>query len=496
MELIYRVKKSRKRWKEKSVARMAIVSILKKLVRRQWTTVRELRSRVKDLENKLAQRPEAQPAPPVPTHSKEQTRTLCVILVIHGVISFRSAPRILRTLLSFGLLAEDAWIPHFTSVIHWVLRLGLCRLKAVSRQAQRWIAIVDCSIDVGVQKALVVLRVNLDALAKREGALTLADVQCVGLKIGSTWNGETVQRTLTEIFERAGKPDGILKDGGTDLNKGVTLWREENSAKQTWPIADIGHVIANALKAEFSGLKAFEQFLEVVSRGSSRIRQTVLAILMPPKIRTKGRFQSISRVADWAEKMLEMISGAGRAPEQSVTTRLRRAFEGLSAQRAFIERLQMECRIASQVMALLKNQGLNQATYRKAKELIRPLPERSVLKVRVEEWLDRHLRIQSRLGMGQQALAVSSDIIESLFGKFKITLQRSPLAEMTSMVLALPALCGTVGAVDVQAALQQVSHQDLQTWTKANIPPTMQQFRRQTFDLRRGEWVPEIGKYG
>jgi hypothetical protein len=31
-----------------------------------------------------------------------------------------------------------------------------------------------------VQKALVVLRVNLDALYRRQGALTFADVQCVG----------------------------------------------------------------------------------------------------------------------------------------------------------------------------------------------------------------------------------------------------------------------------------------------------------------------------
>lgn len=496
MEPIYRIKKSRKNWKEKAVLRAIANALLKKVVQYQRWKIDKLCRENAELKKRLATKPKQEPTAPAPSAPKDQTRTLCIILVIHAVISFRSVPRVLNTLLGLGILPENAWIPHFTSVIHWVLRLGLFRLKAVSAQAERWIAIMDCSIDVGVQKALVVLRVNLDRLSVRQSALTLADVQCVGLKIGSTWNGDSVKVALQEIFEQSGRPAAILKDGATDLNKGVALWREENDAKQTWVLDDLGHIVANALKAEFSGLKAFEQFLEVVSRGSSRIRQTVLAILMPPKIRTKGRFQSISRVANWAEKMLEMISGAGRAAEHSVTTRLRRAFEGLSAQRAFIERFQLECRTASQLMELLKNQGLNQATYRNAKELISKLPDHSILRQRIQIWLDRHLRIQSRLSMGQQPLAVSSDIIESLFGKFKLTLQRSPIAEMTGLVLTIPALCGTIAPTDVQVALEQVSNQDLKDWTKTHVPPTMQQFRRKTFDLRRGEWVPEFGKFG
>lgn len=370
-------------------------------------------------------------------------------------------------------------------------------MKAVTTRAGRWIAIIDCSIDIGVQKALVVLRVNLNALERRGGALTLADAQCVGLQIGSEWNGDTVKAALGKIFEQAGRPAAILKDGGTDLNRGVRLWREEQPAgHKPWVLEDIGHVIANALKAEFSGLKAFEQFLQTVSRGSSRIRQTILAGLMPPKIRTKGRFQGISRVAKWAEKLLAILSSPGRAAEHSVRTQLRRAFAGLSAQRPFIERFQLECRVASQVLDLLKNQGLNQASYLVVRSLLEELPLRSALRRRVGQWLDRHLRIQARLSMGQQGLAVSSDVIESLFGKFKTAIQRSPLGEMTAMALTIPAICGTVSAADVAAGLEQISHTEFQQWTEAHVPASMQRQRRKVFDLQRGEWVPEIGKYG
>ena len=117
------------------------------------------------------------------------------------------------------------------------------------------------------------------------------------MKIASVWNGEQVKNALTEIFIQAGMPRAILKDGGTDLNKGVRLYRETVGAKNIWVLEDVGHAAANALKDEFSKRSAFTKFLEIVRKGAARIRQTDLAWLSPPKIRTKGRFQGITTVA-------------------------------------------------------------------------------------------------------------------------------------------------------------------------------------------------------
>ena len=55
-------------------------------------------------------------------------------------------------------------IPHFTSVIHWILRVGIAIFNQVSTITEPWVAIIDCSIDIGTRKALVVLRVPLSAL--------------------------------------------------------------------------------------------------------------------------------------------------------------------------------------------------------------------------------------------------------------------------------------------------------------------------------------------
>jgi hypothetical protein len=53
-----------------------------------------------------------------------QVRTLCVSLVLQAVVSFRSVPRILALFRAEALLGID-WVPHFTSVINWTLRVGL-----------------------------------------------------------------------------------------------------------------------------------------------------------------------------------------------------------------------------------------------------------------------------------------------------------------------------------------------------------------------------------
>jgi hypothetical protein len=88
------------------------------------------------------------------------------------VVSYRSVPRIIDLFDTTTPLALG-WKPHFTSVINWTLRLGLGMLKQVAPIGKPWVAIIDHSIDIGTKKALVVLRVAMDALSRNEGAIRL-----------------------------------------------------------------------------------------------------------------------------------------------------------------------------------------------------------------------------------------------------------------------------------------------------------------------------------
>lgn len=425
-----------------------------------------------------------------------QTRALCVLLVLQAVVSFRSTPRLLDTINAVrGPL--HPWVPHFTSVINWTLRIGLGLLNAVGPIAAPWIAMMDATINVGTKKALVVLRVRLDALALKGSAIQLADCECVGLRVLEQTNGETIADSLASIFKQTGNPVAILKDQGADLSRGVVLWKEtwkEAEGAAIEVIDDVGHALANGLKAQYEKTKAFKDFLKVVSKGAARLRQTSWAFLTPPKIRTKGRFQSIGKLAEWGKNILIVFSENGRAKKNSALAAVRKALPGFSQRHAaFIQEFAATTQIAHSILKQLKQQGLNQTTYENCKEQAESLPEQSAFKKRLLDWLERHRRVQAKL-TDRHSLLVSTDILESLFGKFKHIIERSPTADINRMALIIPALCGNkLNEQTIGELFSTTRCQDIADWEKNNIAYTLRKKRQAFFHQIKKNGVPETG---
>jgi len=194
-------------------------------------------------------------------------------------------------------------------------------LKQVKPIDQPWLAIVDHSIDIGTKKVFVVLRITLDALAKKGKAIQLEDCECIGLKISETVNGESISSELADIFGQSGDPAVIIKDCDYTLAQGVRLYTEKQTISIP-VIEDIGHVMATALKSQYKDSKGYKDFTELASKGASRLRQTDLAYLIPPKLRTKGRFQNIGKLGQWGDKMLNALAVKGRAKKDSVLDRV------------------------------------------------------------------------------------------------------------------------------------------------------------------------------
>ncbi len=403
--------------------------------------------------------------------------------MLQAVVSYRSVPRILD-IINEHTSSIIHWIPHFTSVINWTLRLGLGLLQAVKPIQKKWIALIDHSIDIGTKKALVVLRVTADKLQKRGSAITLEDCEWIGLIVSDKITGESISEELTTIFKQSGQPCAIVKDKDATLNKGVILWKEKEKEKEkekanTYLIDDMGHVVANALKKQFEETKSYGQFKRLLSQGAARLRQTDLAFLIPPKLRSKGRFQSIDQLGKWGEKVLDKFAVKGRAKKNSLLDRFRTAFPGLSALRPFIETFAQTASITSQMMKRLKNKGFSQESYDHCKNLAECLPVRSKVKKEIKSWLDNHLMVYDKLDI--PALLVSSDIIESLFGRFKHVIERSPQADMNRTVLLIPALCGNRDETTILRTFSQTCHAELKEWEVNNIPYTVRKNRQLFF---------------
>ena len=488
--------RSRNNWREKAVQRANELREFRKSNRRYQARIESLKDQVNELEQEVKKKEQRckdlttmtdnQAITSLPSTS--EIRMLCITLVIQGVISYRSTPRILSLFYAqFGQLT--GWVPHFTSVINWTLRLGLGLLKQVKPLTQSWLAIIDHSIDVGTKKALVVLRVPMNVLSKKNGAVQLCDCECIGLEVSETVNGETVAQALGEIFEVAGKPTVIIKDCDSTLNKGVSQWQEKQRTDIP-VIDDISHVMASALKAQFEQTEDYQTFTSLVSSAAKKLRQTSFSFLTPPKLRTKGRFLSIGRLGEWGKKVLDRLTHNSKPLDKTLWDKLHEVLPGLQQLKPFIQQFAQTADVISQVMAILKNDGLKQTTETQCRRLANTLPENSVVKQRLLDWLDKHYAIKQQITL-RTSLLISSDIIESLFGRFKYMLERNPQADMNRSALLIPVLCGHLNDVAIEQSLNYARHDDLVQWEHENIPYTARKKRYEFFNCSD----PKTGKH-
>ena len=376
---------------------------------------------------------------------------------------------------------DIVWIPHFSSIINWSYQIGKGLLNEVKKIDKPWVAIADHSIDIGRKQVFVVLRVALDIFLQRDGAITLKECECIGVKVASRITGESVADDLEEFFLKAGEPVAIIKDNGSVLNNGVEIYKERYGSDID-TIEDITHIIANSLKKQYEKTKQYKKYMTMLREGATRLRQTDLAFLIPPKLRKKGRFQAISRLNSWSKKLIDknIFSKKGRAKKGSLLSRLRGAFTDFKLLEPFIKNFIKTTDITNKIMKLLKSRGLNISTYHQSMKLLKKLPRNSKTRKTIRVWLDKHIKIQKKLA--PYPLPISSDIIESLFGKFKNRLERSPQSDMNRSVLLIPLLCGALDKERLSSILKNTKHKEVKEWEEENIPYSVRKQRMKFFN--------------
>src|SRR6266705_677105 len=277
-------------------------------------------------------------------------------LVFNCTLSFRASSKVLRAFLLVGA-GLISWVPHFTTGIGWALRLGLhCLQQAQRHLDEPWVCIADFTIQIGCKKALIVLRVPVSAFSQGK-ALTLKQVEVIGLSLGEAWNGERVNTVLLALFERCGWPSHVVSDCGSDIKKGIVETLLEAPNRASW-ISDVSHVVANALKHSYAQMSLFQQLQGLCTRMRPRLQQTRLAFLLPPKARTKGRLLRASRQAEWGLQTLASLELKEREVSPEVSA-LAQALRGLKSFKLFLMTFVRNTTCLNQVRKFLKTKGLS-----------------------------------------------------------------------------------------------------------------------------------------
>jgi hypothetical protein len=460
---------------------------------------------------------------------------LSLQLYLHASFGCRGVRWVLRLLAGYLPLGA----PAATTVLNWCCRLGLGVLRRVPPRRDDWIFVIDHTVALGAMKCLVVLGIPAGRLRATGYSPRHGDMTVLAVEVMANSTGVRVAAVLEAVSARTGVPVQIVCDHGSDLRKGIALFRQQ--APRCVETYDISHAVATQLKAHWRENAPWQAFLQHSSTILSRFQQTDLAFLLPPRQRTKARYMAIDAHIDWAQRLLgyhdqgdfsligrpcvfsadawaylravqgqrrieplrvligqrcetraalcEVLRAHGAAAPDARDdafwrladrgyARFLEAFDWVLAYREVLPEWTQTMAVSKTVQTLLKTDGLSRTT---PEALHSALDAQEPLAAAVADFRTRvlrHVEQEAAKLPADVTWLASSDIIESVFGHYKTFSARGPLKEVGRLVLLIPAFLSELTAPVIREAMASVRSVDVEQWVQTHLGPSMLARRR------------------
>ena len=452
MSTASKLRHSRNIWKQKASKRASISRDQRKTIKRQRGKIRDQNEELRSCKARIAELESMTQHPKV--FVKVEVIFLALQLFVVARIGLRAISRVLKVI-SSSIGGFKPPCPQ--TICNWVNKLSLARLWTVpevirlstpkSMFANGWMFMIDESIGHACGKMLLVLGIRVDHYANNPAYPNMSDVRPIAVAVAKSWTGESIAAFIQELIGVCGRPAGFLSDGGKNLGKAMTIVK--NQGFNLPVIRDISHFIANLLESKYGNDQRLDDSLSICGESSKRLKQSILACLAPPKVRTNARFMNLHRLVKWADKILD-LSPVGRAASGSVLEKLRKSVAGLSDHRSFIEQFSADARFVLDCLKHLKQQGLNRQSKALCRKAVRELRNNDPIKLGTIDWLNDHMKIARKLGLADIGMLASTDSIESVFGLSK-SHGVGNIKDPHHMALKIGALCGDVTMGDAHA---------------------------------------------
>jgi hypothetical protein len=361
----------------------------------------------------------------------------------------------------------------------WLLRLGLHRLRRPVEKANDWCWLIDHTALLGRQRLLVVLGVRLRDWAARarlgEGTLDFSHVRLLHLAALRDPDAQQVNGHLEAVAERAGVPRSIASDHGADVLAGIRLFRAQRPGVAE--VCDVKHFAANRLKALLRGEPSWAAFQARLGQTKAALQQTEWAFVVPPALRTKSRYLNLDVLLGWAAKGRALLDLplAQRAARGEVA-RLEKALGWLAGMGEELKRWGEWLALTQEAVRAVREEGLH-AGAAKALALRLGALVRSGSGKALARKLVSFVREQQGPAKRQERLVGSTEVLESLFGRYKALARDHSRGGVTALALGMSGLLGAPSQEEVSQALAECSTQDVRAWVAGNLAPNVQQQR-------------------
>ena len=374
--------------------------------------------------------------------------------------------------------------PAMTTIRLWILRIGLYLHQRPAPRASEWIFLIDHTCELGPGKVLVILGVRQSQLHPGDYNIGHQDVEILHLEPMDSSTGERMYDILSALSEDVGVPQQIVSDHGSDLVKAERLFTSDHpDVVVTW---DITHRMARLILAEIAEDTRWQEFRQACSETRNAVQQTALRFLAPPSQKGSSRCEHFDRLVLWGCDLLAFAEREDFGKINSNNDCSRREF---IARFAWVQEYQKDLQrcyhpmvhLVHQAEKLVKHEGIHRETTRRFKQQVR---RELVQTERVAQFESKIMAYLDEEGCGRpvnESLLGSSDVLESLFGKYKMYSSKSSFKELGASLLMLPVITTRLTSQIVKNALEAVPALAVQKWVLENIGVTALSKRRKAF---------------
>ncbi len=401
------------------------------------------------------------------------TIRLAIQMVMVGLSSLRGATR------CFQLISEffEGGSPCHVVIQNWIMRFGLHKLLKPVEWREDWIYLLDHTIDFGVKKCLVVLGVTLEKFRQNQCNLRHQDMEVLAIAIDESATAASVQETLETVSATTGVPVQIVSDNGSNIKRGVEdFLKEKPETKYTY---DITHKAGILLKHHLEDDTNWSLLVKKTCETNRSLLHTILGFLAPPKPRDKSRWLNLDSYLDWAEKVLCF----GEVNMECIE---REKYDSKLAWLHDFKPYLKEWRTMLDMLNAAKDDvkinGLRRESAKRFKKTISGLNTKTKRLQQLKREIIEYLKEESTDIDNTKPWLGCSDIIESIFGKYKNFSAKTPMKEVGRTVLTMPVFTSEISLEEVKVVMENVSTQDVNNWLDQNIGDTLFAKRKRAYN--------------
>lgn len=412
---------------------------------------------------------------------------LFVDLVLSAPVSQRAAAAVLKRISCLEPGCKR--LPCANSGRLWMLRLGLYELTREKTRADDWLWIMDHTVQLGPWKCLVIVGLRLSCW-DRKRPLEHKDLTLLNLTPMKHSTGPAVAEQLIRTVEQTGVPRAVLSDEGGELISGMELFREQVAAARDVPhVHDIKHKVAALLKKALHSDETWQAFVTQTNRTKLQVTLTDLAFLTPPSLKNKARYMNLDTLVNWGQRALAFLDQPRDHPGHPVDReKLEQKLGWLRKYRQPLATWQNLLQVGGAAETYVRGAGYHAHAVVELDRVLTPVA-RGEASLRLKAGLLTFLGQQIRDLPEGQRLIGSSEVLESLLGKYKRIQATHSKGGMTGALLNIGATLLNKTPAVIQQALAAVPVKQVNEWVRDKLGLTIQ--AQQAFALRRHKTNPE-----